>query len=202
MRKAAWLGPAVVTAALLIATTIALRLEGRVWWCEQGDWLPWATDVWSPHCSQHLLDPYSLSHVCHGLIFAGALAWLCRSRRKSGSGRACRVPVRWQFVIAIATAAAWEIAENSAWVINRYRTATMSLDYLGDSVANSLSDVACCGVGFWIARRIGWKWSIALFIALELISLACIRDNLTLNVIMLIHPVQAIKQWQTAGHTP
>src|SRR5205823_184959 len=95
-----------------------------------------------------------------------------KSRARSSPAQrataAPRVPVAWQLTIAIGVAAAWEVAENSAWVINRYRSATMSLNYLGDSIANSLGDIACCGLGFAFARRLGWKWSIALFLALEL----------------------------------
>ena len=175
-----------------IASTIAIeRFEGRRWWCACGHPWIWVTDVWSEHCSQHLLDPYSFSHVGHGLVFCGILALA-----------APKWPVAWRFFASIAAASLWEVVENSSYVIERYRSATMSLNYLGDSIANSLGDIASCGLGFVLARQLGWKWSIALFVAMELVLLIWIRDNLTLNVIMLIHPVPAIKHWQTAGHIP
>jgi len=185
-------GPWIAIAAVLGATVVALRMEGRIWWCACGGWQPWISNVWSEHCSQHLADPYSLSHMLHGVFFAGLFALVFKSR----------VPVAWQLAMAVTAAAAWEILENSAFIINRYRTETMSYNYLGDSVVNSLGDIACCGVGFVVARRLGWKWSIVLFIAIELAMLALIRDNLTLNVIMLICPVRAIREWQSAGHVP
>jgi hypothetical protein len=97
-------------------------------------------------------------------------------------------------------AAAWEIAENSTFIIERYRHATMSLHYLGDSIGNSTGDILSCVVGFMLAKRLGLWRSIALFLAMELLLLVLIRDNLTLNIVMLIHPVTVIRAWQTAGH--
>jgi Protein of unknown function (DUF2585) len=182
--------PWITLALLLAATAIILKLEGRLWFCDCGQIRVWITDVWTSHCSQHLADPYSITHMSHGLIFCGVFA-LFR----------CKWPVAWQFVVSIAIAAAWEILENSAFIINRYRESTMSLDYMGDSVVNSLGDIGSCGLGFILARRLGWKWSFAIFAATELILLALIRDNLTLNVIMLLHPFEFIKQWQN-GLTP
>jgi len=173
---------------ILGATVVALRVEGRVWWCDAGDLTPWCLDVWTRHCSQHLVDPYSLSHVCHGLFFWVVLGWA-----------APRVGERWRLVMAVGAAACWEVAENSVWVIERYRSSTMSLDYLGDSVANSVADLACCVLGFVAAGRLGARWTVALFVALELASLAWMRDNLTLNVVMLVHPFEAVRQWQIAG---
>jgi len=176
-------------AAVLAAATVALLVEGRRWWCACGQPWPWITDVWTSHCSQHGADPYSLTHVSHGLIFYSVLAWL---RPRWG--------FEWRLCIAIAIAAAWEVLENSPLVIERYRAATMSLEYLGDSIGNALGDIAACGVGFYLARWLGLAWSAAAFAASELILLALMRDNLTLNVLMLIYPVEGIKEWQSAGH--
>ena len=183
--------PWAVTGLTLLATVIAMRFEGRVWWCEQGDWWPWIGDVWTPHCSQHLLDPYSITHASHGLIFYWAL-WPLRGK----------LSLPWRFCIAIAIAAVWEVVENSAFIVDRYRQATMSLDYLGDSVVNSLGDILSCAAGFFIARALGLLWTIVLFAVTEVGLLLLIRDNLTLNVIMLISPVEAIKEWQSEGHQP
>ena len=185
------IAPWLAIAGILVVTTIALKLEGRVWFCEgcEHPWWPWISDVWTKHCSQHLADPYSLTHLSHGLIFYIALAMLCP-----------RVPMAWRLCTAVGIAAAWEVLENSSFVINRYRESTMSLDYLGDSILNSLGDILSCFLGFLVARRIGILWTLAIFAVIELALLALIRDNLTLNVIMLIHPVQAIKAWQSVGH--
>jgi hypothetical protein len=92
--------------------------------------------------------------------------------------------------------AGWEILENSPIIIDRYRSATASLGYNGDSIVNSTGDLLSCAVGYALAQRIGWKWSIGLFVVIELVMLLMIRDNLTLNVIMLLYPIEAIKRWQ------
>ncbi len=176
-------------AAIAALTIVLLKAEGRRWWCACGRPWPWITDVWTSHCSQHLLDPYSLTHLSHGLIFFMAFALICPG-----------VSFAWRLCMAVAIASGWEILENSPLIINRYRTATMSLDYLGDSVGNSLGDILSCFLGFFLARRIGLVWTLALFAAIEIVLLALIRDNLTLNVLMLVYPVQAIKAWQSVGH--
>lgn len=181
--------PWIVTGLILAATVAALRMEGQPWWCEIGDWWPWISDVWTSHCSQHLIDPYSITHMSHGLIFYWAM-WPLRKK----------IPLGWRFCIAVLIAAAWEVVENSPFVINRYRESTMSLNYLGDSAVNSLGDILSCAAGFYIARRLGFLWTVALFVATEVALLLLIRDNLTLNVIMLVKPVEAIKEWQSEGH--
>ncbi len=177
--------------AILAAATLGLWLEGRIWWCECGALWPWITDVWTSHCSQHLADPYTLTHVSHGLILGGVLAWLCPSSH-----------VLWRLCIATAIAAAWEVLENSPPIIERYRAATMSLDYMGDSIVNALGDVLACGFGFFVARRLGFLRSLFVFIASEAFLLVLMRDNLILSALMLIYPVPAIKAWQTVGHGP
>jgi hypothetical protein len=188
-RGRAWL-PLLATAVLLAITILSLRLEGRLWYCASHDPTPWVSDVWTSHCSQHLADPYSLTHISHGLIFFFLFALLTP-----------RLAPAWRLTASLAIAAAWEVLENSPFIINRYREATMSLDYLGDSVTNSLGDILSCAVGFLFAQRLGPRWSLALFAATELLLLWLIRDNLTLNVIMLIDPIEAIKHWQAAGHS-
>ncbi len=135
--------------------------------------------------SQHLLDWYSPSHLIHGFLFYG-LGWLLFRSRPTGE----------RLALAVAIESVWELAENSPFVIDRYRTATMALGYTGDSVINSMSDIACMVAGFLMARRLPLWASIAICVAFELLTLAVIRDNLTLNVLMLVSPVEAIKHWQ------
>jgi hypothetical protein len=135
-----------------------------------------------------LADWYSLSHIVHGLLFYAAL-WLV--------GR--RWPVEWRFLAAILIEAAWEVIENTPFVIDRYRTATAALGYSGDSVINSMSDILMMALGFLIARRLPWWASVLLVLVLELIPLYVIRDNLTLNVWMLLAPSDALRAWQAAG---
>jgi hypothetical protein len=174
-----------VTAILLIAI-VSLNLLGRVWWCEAGDAWPWSWEVWSKHNSQHLIDPYSFTHVLHGVLEFWLIGLVFY-----------KVPMAWRFVIAIFIESSWEVLENTNYIINRYREATISLDYFGDSIANSIADIVCCGVGFWIAYKVRFWWSLLIFVAMEVILLFWIKDSLIVNLIMLIFPVDAIKQWQT-----
>ena len=102
-------------------------------------------------------------------------------------------------MIAVAVEAAWEVFENTPFVIERYRAATIALDYFGDSIVNSVADIAAMAVGFWIASRVRWWASVALVVAIEAVLAATIRDNLMLNILMLIHPVEAVRQWQLGG---
>lgn len=172
-------------ACLLIALVGILRWEGRSWWCACGGLSPWTSDTHSAHCSQHLLDPYSLTHLLHGVLLCGFFALLLP-----------RISAASTFLATIALEALWEIVENSAFIIERYRTATMALGYEGDSIGNSLGDVAACAFGWALARFLGWNRSIALCVMTELILLFWIRDNLSLNVIMLLFPIEAIRTWQ------
>lgn len=183
-RPAPWLA----IAGIFGVSVVALRVEGQPWWCACGEPRPWITDVWTSHCSQHLSDPYSVTHLSHGLIFFFALAWA-----------APRLAMAWRLAIAVGIAALWEVVENSPPVIERYRTATMSLEYLGDSVVNAAGDMLACLAGFFVAHRIGLLFTAGLFVATEAALLALIRDNLTLNVLMLFWPIDAIKAWQSAG---
>ena len=180
--------PMVFVGAILIVMLVYLRWQGRVWWCQCGQSYPVSVRVASQHNSQHLLDAYSLSHVLHGVLFFGIL-WLLR-RRLSLDARAA---------IAATIEIAWEMLENSPIIINRYRAATVSLGYTGDSIVNSLGDIASFVVGFYLARKLGLWWSVAIFIVTELLMVFLMRDNLTLNVLMLLWPIDAIRRWQGGG---
>ena len=182
IRRHVW--PAVVIALILIATAIELHRQGRLWSCSCPYFL-WTSNAWSSQTSQLFLDPYSFTHVLHGVMFAGVLAILIRNRS-----------VNWRFVMAIAIESAWEMIENSNTVIQRYREATAALGYQGDTVVNSLGDIFCCAIGFWLAVKLGWRWSLVLFFAVEAMLLVWIRDSLLLEILMLIRPSSVIKHWQ------
>jgi hypothetical protein len=177
--------PVAAVFALVLLAIAYLRWQGRIWWCECGQWYPISLRVNSQHNSQHLFDAYSLSHVLHGILFFGIL-W-CFRRHLSLAVRAA---------IAATIEIGWEMLENSPIIINRYRAATVSLGYTGDSIANSLADIASFVAGFYVARKLGLWWSIAIFLVVELLLLWMIRDNLTLNVLMLLWPIDAIRRWQ------
>ncbi len=171
-----------LAALLILAVTAAvLHAMGRRLWCECGSPVPWSTDIWSGHNSQHLLDPYFFTHVSHGFV----LWWILRALR-----------VRRPALYALGAESAWEIFENSDMVLQRYRAATISLDYYGDSILNSLGDVGACMLGFVIASRLPIRVSVAVFVISELTLALWIRDGLILNAIMLAHPIDAIRAWQ------
>jgi hypothetical protein len=179
----------ILAAVIVLAVSGAILLAmGRNPVCTCG-----TVDLWvgmrdSPKTSQMLADWYSFSHIVHGILFYAAL-WLI----------ARRWPVEWRFAIALFVEAAWEVTENTPFVINRYREATAALGYTGDSVINSLSDIAMMIVGFYAARRLPVWATVALLLVLELIPLVVIRDNLALNVWMLLAPNDALRVWQAGG---
>ena len=178
---------AVAAIGMMAVTAIILLAMGRPAICTCGRIELWHGAVDAGN-SQHILDWYSLSHVVHGLLFSAA-GWLLARQRA----------VRWRWLAAVAIETAWEIIENSPTVIDRYRTATIALGYTGDSVLNSLSDIGCMMIGFALARRLPIAVSIVLGIALEIVALAAIRDNLTLNILMLIDPIDAVRRWQAGA---
>ena len=180
--------PFVISAAIVPVTAAALFLLGRVWWCQAGDPWPWSWEVLSRHNSQHAIDPYSFTHILHGILEFWLIGLVFR-----------KLPVAWRFLIAICIESSWEVIENTNYVINRYREATISLDYFGDSIINSVFDIFCCGVGFWIAYKLRFMWSVLLFVFAEMVLLFWIHDSLILNIVMLLFPMDAVKKWQMGG---
>lgn len=179
-----WFG---VAAALLVAQIVILHFMGRVPICECGYVKLFEPGVNTPGNSQHLADWYTPSHIIHGFLFYG-FAWLLFRKQNIG--------MRLSFAVLIE--AAWELLENSPIIIDRYRTATMALGYTGDSILNSAMDTVFMVVGFFFAARMPIWVTIVVAIFFEIFTGWLIRDNLTLNVLMLVAPIDAIKEWQNA----
>lgn len=171
--------------AVLIVQIVAERLMGRVWTCTCGTVKLWEGEVHSSGNSQHISDWYTPSHVIHGFLFYG-LTWLVLRRAS--------LPAR--LGIATLIEAGWEILENSPIIIERYRAATIAYDYVGDSILNSAMDTAWMAIGFFMAWRLPLWLTVVLALAAEIATGIIIRDNLTLNIIMLVWPIEAIKAWQ------
>ena len=180
-----------VLAAALGVCAAAAAIElwmGRIPFGPDGRIGLWEGDIWSSEQSQRFADPYTFSHMIHGMLFY-AILWLV----------APRTSVRARFIAAIMMEGAWEVLENSPIIINRYREATIALGYVGDSVFNSVSDIFFAALGFVFAWRARVWVTVAVILAMELGTLALMRDNLALNIIMLVHPIDAIRDWQMAG---
>jgi hypothetical protein len=182
---------AILAATTALGIAAILLAMGRVPICTCGSVKLWWGVVQSAENSQHIADWYSFSHIIHGLLFYLFAHVLWRRWRLLG-GR----PAIWGLPIAVAFEGFWELLENSPLIIERYRAVTVSLGYNGDSVVNSLSDIGFMVLGFLIASRLPVWASVALGIAFELFTLVMIRDNLTLNVLMLVLPIDAIRVWQ------
>jgi hypothetical protein len=177
-----------LTAGVVALAALILLLMGRIPICECGYVKLWHGVTISSENSQHLSDWYSPSHIIHGFVFYGIL-WLVARRQ----------PIGLRLILATVVESAWEIIENTDWIINRYREATISLDYYGDSVINSTFDILFMVAGFMLAARLPVWATVAIALVLELFVGYMIRDNLTLNVIMLLWPLQSIRDWQAGG---
>jgi hypothetical protein len=170
--------PIVTTLLVTTVITFVLSSQGRSWWSKSGQVKLWIGDAWSGETSQQFMDPYSFSHLQHGLLFFGFLYWLTP-----------KLSVLWRFCIATIIEAAWEVLENSAIIIDRYREGTAALGYEGDTIFNSVGDLVSCGLGFIVAYYLGFWRTLILFIIIEVAMVFTIYDSLLLNVIMLVYPI-------------
>jgi hypothetical protein len=186
MRARPWTSTVLIIAAIMLASAVTLFAMGRLPFCRCGVIAVWSGDIWSNQNSQQLFDPYTFTHVLHGAAIYAAL-WLALGSRTSAATR---------LVLAVALESGWEVFENTDFVINRYREATISLDYYGDSILNSVGDILAMIVGFELARHLPARATVPAAIALDLALVFLIRDSLALNIIMLIYPLDAIRQWQ------
>jgi len=177
--------PWLLLGGVLVVSAIALRVQGRLWICPCGYVAFWYGDINSAGNSQHLFDPYTFTHVLHGFLFIGFVQLLWPRWAESS-----------KIVGSLLLEALWEVIENSTYIVERYRSETVSLGYMGDSIINSFGDLLACLVGVLIARRLGVARTIALSIVIEIVLLFTVRDNLTLNIIMLLFPSDAIRAWQ------
>ena len=184
----------IVTIIIVLGAAAILLAMGRPPICTCGTIKFWHGAVQSSQNSQHITDWYSPSHFTHGLIMYLA-AWLMWEKWGALGGK----PARWALPIAVALEAAWEIFENTPFIINRYREVTVSWGYAGDSMINSLADIGWMIAGFFFAARAPWQASVGAALIFEAFTAWMIRDNLTLNVVMLIWPLEAVRQWQGVG---
>ncbi len=181
--------------SIIVVCALVASIElstGRSVFGPDGKFGWWESDVWSSENSQRVADAYSFSHIIHGIIFFAVL-WLIAKKFPAFT-------LKFRFLTALILEASWELLENSPLIINRYREVTISLGYVGDSILNSVADVLMVVIGFLIARYFKVWISIALIIVFEIGCLFWVRDNLTLNVIMLVYPIESIKVWQSEGH--
>jgi hypothetical protein len=185
MKKALpWLALAIVIATMAIEN----RAQGRLWACSCGSIRVWVQNPNSAETSQQLFDPYTFTHILHGFLMLGFVQLLLP-----------RLSETWKFVLALSAEAVWEMIENTAFIVQRYRSETVSLGYTGDTILNSFGDIFACAVGVLLARRLGVAKTVVLTVTIELVLLITIRDNLLLNIVMLIYPSDAIRHWQL-GH--
>ena len=175
-------------AGIIAVAALILLAIGRTPWCTCASIKLWCGDAWGPENSQQFTDPYTFTHITHGVLLYFLLQLVARRYSLATRG-----------LLAVAAESGWEVLENTPLVIERYRAATMALGYYGDSVINSVGDILACVVGFLLASRLPPRVTVAMVILLELTLTLWIHDSLMLNVLMLLYPIKAIRTWQLGG---
>lgn len=172
-------------ALIMLAAAVAEFWMGRKHWGVSGVAGLWSGDIWSSYNSQFLADPYTFTHITHGILLFAFLTLVFRA-----------LPLQVRLLMTAGLESAWEVLENSSLVIERYRAETISLNYYGDSIVNSMGDVLACLLGFFLASQLPNRVTVIATISLEILLVVWTRDNLTLNIIMLLHPSPMIRSWQ------
>lgn len=180
--------PYLIVTILGFLTLVALLIMGRNLMCSCGYVSLWGGNAPADQGSQHLFDWYTPSHLLHGFLFYGALFLLARG-----------LSYNTRLYIAVVIECVWEVVENSAWVIERYRSTTVSVDYNGDSIVNSAGDIFAMVLGFWLSRVLPVWTSGLIVIGFEVLTIYLIRDGLALNILMLLWPLEAVRDWQMGG---
>ena len=175
-----------ISLLVIAIAAVVLLVMGRIPFCKCGVIAFWSSDVTSNQQSQQFTDPYTFTHVIHGVLFYFFLRLIFGSRLTIGQ----------RLVLAVALESGWEILENTEFIINRYRSATLSYDYYGDSVFNYVGDIISMAIGYLVAWKLPWKITVIGAILMDMALLLTIHDSLAVNIIMLIHPIEAIKNWQ------
>ncbi|MCF3640242.1 DUF2585 domain-containing protein [Rhizobium sp. TRM95111] len=175
----------ILVAVAVVVTAVVLHLMGRIWICKCGYVKLWHGVVVSSENSQHLSDWYTPSHIIHGILFFGLFTLILP-----------RAGINLKLALSLIVECAWEILENTDMIINRYREATIALDYFGDSIVNSSADILAMILGFFLAARLPVWTSVAIVGVFEALTIWLIRDGLALNILMLLWPLDAVRQWQ------
>jgi len=171
-------------AATLLITVGWLASHSSVWWSHANAAI-WSSDIWSRANSQHPLDPYTLTHTMHGVLCFWTTSLLAK-----------RLPLSRQFFLTLLFACGWELLENSSMFVERYRIVTAASEYVGDALVNSMTDIAACSFGFYLASRMKYSVSVSLFVIVEILTAIWVRDNMMLNVLMLFFPIDSVRHWQ------
>ncbi|SKA30354.1 Protein of unknown function [Enhydrobacter aerosaccus] len=185
--RVSWRPAAFAILALMLVQASVLYGMGRLWICACGTIRLWVGDIWSDEMSQQITDWYTFSHIVHGFLFYGLLHLV-----------SARTPVLTRLAVAVGIEAAWEIAENTPWVIEAYRQQALARGYVGDSILNSLMDTVSMMTGFTLAYLLPWRVTVALALVMEIAVGWLVHDNLTLNILNFIHRFPAIEAWQSS----
>lgn len=136
--------------------------------------------------SQHLFDWYSMVHVLHGLAYYWLVTLFDRKNKLS---------IIQKFVIAVFLSCAFEVIENTKWIIAAYRSHYSTFHYTGDSVVNSIGDVISVSIGFWVTTKAKLWMSITFFCVDVILIVYALNTVITSNTIIILDKIQHMKFW-------